>query len=373
MLEELPPKIPVVRACKALGVSRATLYRLTAPPRPPKYRQSKPARALSEMERQHVIDVMHSPEFADQPPREIYAELLSKGIYLASVRTMYRILESLSENRERRPGHQRGAYAIPQLEAFAPNEVWTWDITKVNGPLPGIFYFVHVIIDLFSRYVVGWMVAETENARLATHLLQEAITAHHIPPGRLTVHSDRGSPMTAGSMTQLLATLGVEQSLSRPRISNDNPFVESAFKTAKYQPDYPGRFGSLTHVRAYFAELFCWQNNRHHHQGLALFTPADVFHNRVSEVSAIRQAALDAQYQAHPERFVSGRPSVRLPPTRVHINMLQLDPSSIPALPSSPNEIQPPIQSTQKHSSRNGKIPILSTALLNPARPTGTY
>lgn len=324
-LEDLPAGIPVSRACTAVGASRATLYRKTCLPTPPTPRLAAPVRALSASERDELVTVMHSPEYVDQPPREIYATLLSLGIYLASVSTMYRVLRALSESNERRPGHVRIANAIPRLEAFAPNEIWTWDITKVRGAVAGTFYFVHVILDLFSRYVVGWMVAETENAKLATHLLNESIANHGIKAGTLTVHSDRGSPMKAGSMAQLLATLGVEQSFSRPRVSNDNPFVESAFKTAKYQPDYPGLFASIIHVRAWFAEFFDWQNENHHHQGLELFTPADVFHGRIAEVAAVRQTALDARYASNPERFVRGRPTVRLPPTRVHINLPLVD------------------------------------------------
>jgi len=320
-LEQLPATIPVTRACAVLGASRATLYRHTSAPVPPRPRTRAQPRALSSEDRAVVVDVLHSPDFTDQPPREVYAALLSMGIYLASVRTMYRILEQLGENSERRRGHNRTPAVMPQLEATAPNQVWTWDITKVHGVERGAFYFVFVILDLFSRYVVGWLVAETENAKLAMHLITETVRTHDIQPGTLTIHSDRGSPMKAGSMTQLLASLTIEQSFSRPRVSNDNPYVESHFKTAKYQPDFPERFASLTHVRAWFEELFAWYNNEHHHQGLALFTPADVFHKRVPEIVVRRQQALDTAYEAHPERFVRGRPIVALPPERVHINL----------------------------------------------------
>lgn len=320
-LEQLPASIPVTRACAALGASRATLYRHTSAPVPPRPRTNAPPRALSSEDRAEVVNALHSPEFTDQPPREVYATLLSMGIYLASVRTMYRILEQLGENAERRRGHNRTPVVMPRLEATEPNQVWTWDITKVHGVERGAFYFVFVILDLFSRYVVGWLVAETENAKLAMHLITETVRTHDIQRGTLTIHSDRGSPMKAGSMTQLLASLAIEQSFSRPRVSNDNPFVESHFKTAKYQPDFPDRFSSLTHVRGWFDELFTWYNNDHHHQGLALFTPGDVFHKRVPEIAIRRQQALDAAYEAHPERFVRGRPIVALPPDRVHINL----------------------------------------------------
>lgn len=326
VLEDLPPGLAVARACDALGASRATLYRRTAPPAPPKPRLGPPARALGPDERAAMLAVLHSPEFVDQPPREVYAALLSRGTYLGSVRTMYRVLAQQGESTERRRGHEHKRHAVPQLEATGPNQIWTWDITKVHGTERGAFYFIFVILDLFSRFVVGWLVAETENAKLATHLIAETVRGHGIEPKTLTIHSDRGSPMTAGSMTQLLASLAIEQSLSRPRVSNDNPFVESHFKTAKYQPDFPAAFVSSTHVRGWFHELFAWYNEQHHHQGLALFTPADVFHGRVEAVAARRQAALDEAFEAHPERFVHGPPTVRRPPARVHINM-PLDPT----------------------------------------------
>lgn len=331
--------LPRTRTCEALGVSRASLYRRLRPgASQPKSRalRSSP-RALSKTEREEVLAVLNSQEFADQPPREVYAELLSRGIYLASVRTMYRLLKAQGSTTERRRGHGRANQPIPRLEAFSPNEVWTWDITKVPGHILGTFFFVFVVLDLFSRMVVGWMVAETENAMLAGHLLNDCIRRHEITPGSLTIHSDRGTPMTARSMTTLLATLGVEQSFSRRRVSNDNPFVESSFKTAKYQPEYPGHFASAEHVRAYFGEFFDWYCEHHHHQGLALFTPADVYYRRVAEVAAVRQAALDAQFEKYPERFVRGRPIVRLPPSRVHINLPE--PAPRESAPPGTNEV----------------------------------
>lgn len=342
---------PMTRACEALGISRATVHR-KCNPRPPRATEStasaKPRRrsprALDDTERQRVVDALHSPEFVDQTPREVYARLLSMGIYLASPRTMYRVLAALGETTERRRGHEHKRHALPQLEAFAPNEVWAWDITKVPSFVTGVFFYVFVILDLFSRMVVGWMVAEAENAELAGHLLGQTIRRHGIEPGTLTVHSDRGSPMKAGTTTQLLAMLGVEYSFSRPRVSNDNPFIESSFKTAKYQPEYPGKFASVEHARAYFAEYFDWYCEHHHHEGLALFTPADVFFGRVESVAAIRQQALDAQYEAHPERFVRGRPMVPRPPERVHINLPLVEP--VPNTPLGANEVALPTPPT---------------------------
>lgn len=339
--DHLPsPGLSMAAACDALGASRATLYRRTSAPPPSKPRTSPSPRALSDAERALVVATLHSPEFADQPPREVYGALLSRGEYVASIRTMYRILATLGESAERRRGHVHRHATKPVLEATAPNQVWTWDITKVRGPERGIYYYVFVVLDLFSRYVVGWLAAEHENATLATHLISETSERLEIAPDTLTLHSDRGAPMTAGSMVQLLATLGIEQSLSRPRVSDDNPFVESHFKTAKYQPDYPERFASLTHTRGWFEQLLRWYNDDHHHEGLALFTPADVFFGRVDAVAARRQQALDAAYAEHPERFVRGRPTVKLPPARVTINAPPADTTSV-AAPTPPESEVP--------------------------------
>lgn len=337
---------PMTRACEAVGLSRATVHRR----RHPRQRPSSPeaadktarrsARALSDLERLRVLEALHNPEHVDLAPREVYGRLLSMGIYLASVRTMYRLLAPLDETADRRRGHQHKRHAIPQLEAFAPNEVWTWDITKLPSHVTGVFFYLHVIIDLFSRMVVGWMVAEAESATLASHVLGESIQRHGIKPGTLTVHSDRGSPMKAGTTTQLLTMLGVEYSFSRPRVSNDNPFIESSFKTAKYQPEYPGKFSTLEHARAYFADYFDWYCEHHQHDGLALFTPADVFLGRVADVAAVRQAALDEVFALHPERFVRGRPIVPLPPARVHINLPLVE--QVLATPRGANEVAVP-------------------------------
>ena len=333
LVEDLDdPTVPVVHACAALGVSRATLYRSTLPPAPPALAQRAPsARRLADDERQRVLDVLHSARFADQPPPEVYATLLSEGIYLASIRTMYRLLTERGETAERRAQRAPVKHAKPTLTATAPNEVWTWDITKVRGPLPGVFYFVYVVLDLFSRMVVGWMLAERENAAHAERLFTEAITRHGVAPGVLTVHADRGSPMRSSDLAELFAVLGVARSFSRPHVSDDNAFSESLFKTGKYQPDYPGEFASPSHGRAWFQQFFGWYNVDHQHSGLALFTPADVFYGRVEEIAMRRQAALDDAYAAHPERFPNGPPVVRRPPAAVHINPLPVDDNVVPA------------------------------------------
>jgi putative transposase len=332
LLDQRDPSIALAPACRALNMSRATLYRRNAPPRPKKPRMTCSPRGLSEAERQEVLAVLDSPEFVDQPPAEIYATLLSRGTYLASVPTMYRLLAVQGQSNERRRQRPPQTHQKPQLVATAPNQVWTWDITKVPGLMRGVFFYVYVILDLFSRYVVGWMAAERETGLLATEFLRETLQRHGVLPHMLTLHSDRGSPMTANSMVQLLATLGVSRSLSRPHVSDDNPFIESHFKTAKYQPDYPERFGGLLHVRAWFGEFFGWYTEHHHHEGLAYFTPAEVFFGRIPEVAAQRQAALDAAFAAHPERFVRGRPIVALPPTAVYINPLAT-PEALPITP----------------------------------------
>jgi transposase InsO family protein len=317
------PGVPFAAACRALGVSRATVYRSTcAAPPPTAHGPAASPRRLADDERQAIVDVMHSAEFVDQSPMEVFATLLGRGIYLASIRTIYRVLAALGETKERRNQRRPHAYAAPILTATAPSEVWTWDITKLATLQKGVFLHAYVIIDLFSRYVVGWMVAVKECKHLATQLFAETVARHGVEPG-LKVHSDRGAAMKSDTLAQLLSTLGIDQSFSRPRVSNDNPFQESHFKTMKYQPDYPGRFGSVDHARAWLQEFFRWHNNDHHHSGLALFTPAEVFFERVPAVHAVRQEALDAAFILNPARFPNGAPKAALPPTEVHINPLE--------------------------------------------------
>lgn len=317
--------VPLEAACDALGVSRASLYRARKPPAEPKKREPAPSpRRLSDEERQAVLDVLHEPEFADQPPAEVYARLLGRGVYLVSIRTMYRILASVGESMERRAQRAPQKHPVPSLTATAPNQVWTWDITKLATTQKGVFLMAYVIIDLFSRYVVGWMVANRECKSLARQLFVDAMGRHGVEPG-ITVHSDRGSAMKSDTLAQLFAELGASQSFSRPRVSNDNAFSESQFKTLKYQPDYPGRFESEHEARGYLADFFTWHNDHHHHSGLALFTPSEVFHDRVELVAAKRQAALDKAFAAHPERFPRGAPRVPRPPAAVHINPLAGD------------------------------------------------
>jgi transposase InsO family protein len=343
VIEDLEdPAVPVSSACLALGVSRATLYRETRPPTPPSYHERTPSpRRLSDDERAAVLAALHSDEFADQPPPEAYATMLSRGEYVASIRTMYRLLAEQSESQERRAQRGPMTHAKPTLRATGPNQVWTWDITKLRGPLPGVFYFLYMTIDLFSRMVVGWMLAERESAAHAEQLFADSIARHGIKPGALTIHADRGSPMRSDGLAQLLAVLGVARSFSRPHVSDDNAFSEAQFKTLKYQPDYPGEFASPVHGRAYCQEFIGWFNEHHHHSGIALYTPADVYFGRVEQVAARRQAALDLAHAQHPERFPNGPPIARRPPAAVSINPLPvLDEDTTPNPVSlAPNEV----------------------------------
>ncbi len=326
LLRTRDPIIPLKAACEVLGVSRATVRRHLAPrmhgPRKPR---TTSHRKFAQSEEQLVLDTLHSERFQDQSPRQVYAELLDECKYVGSPSTMYRILAAHGESNERRNQRKARSHAVPRLEATAPNQVWTWDISKLATHVSGVFLNPYLVLDLFSRFPVAWMIAERENSALSKQLFAEAISRYRLEPGSITVHNDRGAPMTSGAFIDLLAQLGVERSVSRPRVSNDNPYSESCFKTVKYQPDYPGRFHDAAHARRWFTEFFEWHANRHRHSGLALFTPADVFFGRVAGLAETRQLALDAAYAAHPERFVRGRPVVRLPPAKVTINPIDPD------------------------------------------------
>ena len=252
--------------CHSVGVSRATLYRHRRPAPPPRPRAPSP-RALGPTERQAVLDVLHSPRFVDQSPTEVHATLLEEQTYLCSPRTMYRVLAAAHEVRERRAQARHPAYAAPELVATGPNQVWSWDITKLKGPVPYLYYSLYVILDLFSRYVVGWMVARHENAHLAERLLAATCAKQGITPHQLTIHADRGAPMRSTLVALLFSDLGITASHSRPRVSNDNPFSEAQFRTVKYRPEFPARFGALEHARGVSRDLFAWYNDAHHHSG----------------------------------------------------------------------------------------------------------
>jgi putative transposase len=365
LVEDLAePGVSVNAACVALGLSRAAMYRSTSPYTPPAVRErvANPRR-LSDGERKAIVDVMHGPEFVDQPPMEVFGRLLSQGIYLASIRTIYRVLAELGETKERRNQRLPQTYAKPTLCATAPNQVWTWDITKLATLQKGVFLHAYVILDLFSRYVVGWMVAAKECKHLAAQLFADTVARHGIEPG-LTVHSDRGAAMKSDTLARLLATLGVDQSFSRPHVSDDNPFQESHFKTMKYQPDYPGHFAGILHARAWLQDFIAWHNDDHQHSGLALFTPADVFFERLGLVHAARQGALDAAYALHPERFPNGAPKAALPPAEVNINPIEVLAVTVNAAPTheAPNmSVVSPETASKNASHATAKTPRRET------------
>ena len=316
--EELAPQVGVAPICEAIGVSRASLYRRRRP-RQLSHRPT-PSRALSEPERQEVLQVLHSERFVDAPPTQVHATLLEEGSYLCSPRTMYRILADSGEVRERRDQLQHPRYAKPELLATATKQVWSWDITKLKSPVKLVYFYLYVILDIFSRYVVGWMIAEAENAGLAEQLIEQSCLKQGIMPDQLTIHADRGSPMRSKTVAQLLAELGIDKSHGRPRVSNDNPFSEALFKTAKYRPAMPDRFADLAHTREVFRGVFDWYNNEHHHSGITYLTPSVVHYGRADEILDQRHRARMAAYLAHPERFVNGPPQRESLPAAVWIN-----------------------------------------------------
>ena len=317
----LAPRIGTRAACRAAGVPQATWYRRhrisPVPPRPapvPHKERAQP-RALAAAERQAILDALHSVRFADLAPDEVWATLLDEGTYLGSVSTYYRVLREAGESRERRSQATHPAAVKPELVATGPNQVYSWDITKLHGPAKWTYYHLYVIIDIYSRYVVGWMVATCESAALAEKLIAETCAKQGITRGQLSLHADRGSSMTSKPVALLLADLGVTQSHSRPHVSNDNPYSEAQFKTLKYRPAFPARFASVEAARAHCREFFAWYNNEHRHGGLGLHTAADVHHGHAPAVRAARAQVLDAAYTAHPERFVSKPPAPpKLPP-----------------------------------------------------------
>jgi len=305
----LAPLTGVAKACRLLAVPRARYYRRTQETRTaaPSSR-SQSVRALSADEQQAVLDVLHSERFCDAAPAEVYATLLDETTYRCSERTMYRLLAQASETRERRAQTRHPAYSRPELLAEAPNQVWSWDITKLLGPAKWTYFYLYVILDVYSRAVVGWMVAYRETAALAERLIAETAAAQQIPAGQLTLHADRGSSMTSKPVAFLLADLGITKTHSRPHVSNDNPYSESQFKTLKYCPSFPSRFASLEEARAFCRDFFSWYNTEHHHSGIGLLTPDVVHTGRAKAVHAQRTQTLAVAYAAHPERFVRRAP-----------------------------------------------------------------
>lgn len=317
---DLAVEVGVAPACQALGVSRATFYRRQRPVSEHQQPRSKPARALDDVEREAVLDVLSSPRFVDRSPAEVVATLLDEDRYLCSERTMYRILADSAPVRERRNQLEHPRYAKPELVATGPNQVWSWDITKLLGPKKWTYFYLYVLLDIFSRYVVGWMVAGRENSALASRLIEESCLKQGVAPEVLTLHSDRGAPMTSKCTAQLLADLGITRSLSRPQVSDDNPFSEAQFKTLKYHPGFPGRFASIDEALGYCREFFPWYNTEHRHGGLSMLTPHDVHHGEGQAVLDQRQRTLEAAWAKNPERFVRGQPKAGKLPQAVWIN-----------------------------------------------------
>ena len=275
---------------------------------------------LVEDEHQEVLDVMNQPRFIDAAPATIYATLLDEGRYLASIRTMYRILDEHDQNVQRRQRPPAAPKPVPRLCATAPNQVWSWDITKLRGPQTGVLYYLYVIIDIYSRYVVGWMLASCERAQLAEGFIEQTCHRHGIYPEQLTLHADRGAAMRSGDVAELLSRLQVDKSHSRPYTPDDNPYSESQFKTLKYHPSFPGRFADIESGRQFCRRFFPWYNTQHRHSGIAMFTPATVHFDQVDAIHAIRKRTLEQAYREHPERFVNGPPIAKRPPDEVWIN-----------------------------------------------------
>jgi putative transposase len=321
-VEELTPIIGTRPACRALGASPATVYRRRCPsqPTPPKPRPT-PERALTGPEREQVLEVLHCERFVDVSPEETYATLLDEGTYLCSTRTMYRILAAHHGGvRERRAQLTHPPYAAPELLAERPNELWSWDISKLKGPAKWTWFYLYVILDVFSRYVVGWTVQYRETGERAKALIEQATEHQQITPKILTVHADRGSPMRAKPVAFLLADLGITKTHSRPYTSSDNPYSEAHFKTLKYRPEFPARFDDIEHARAHCRTFFDWYNHAHRHSGIGLMTPAAMHHGTAPELHQLRARVLDDAYQQHPERFVRKPPAPPELPTAAWIN-----------------------------------------------------
>lgn len=335
VLHERPERLPLRMACRCVGLHRSTVYARKKPSQRPEggnprdRTQAPQPRALSAEERESILQALNSEEFFDQPPMQVYMRLLEQGQYLCSISTMYRLLREKGQSNERRPQRPAQHHAIPRLVAQAPNQVWCWDITKLPTIKRGEYLSLYVVIDLFSRYVLAWMLSRKENSALSQQLMREAIGRYPHAAQSLTIHQDRGSPMIAGGYLDVLGEMGATASHSRPRVSNDNAFSESQFKTAKYQPDYPGRFDNYAHAEQWCREYFDWYNLQHHHSGLSGFTPEQVFTGRYRELAIMCEQALSKAFTDTPERFVKGRSLIKLPPRTVAINPLYREDGTI--------------------------------------------
>ena len=329
--QELSTEVGTVAACRSLDIARPTFYRRfettienTSVTRP------APPRALSVLERLEVLDVLHTDRFVDKAPTEVYATLLDEGIYHCSVRTMYRVLDEAGEIRERRDQARHPHYKAPELLATGPNQVWSWDITKLLGPVKWSYFYLFVILDIFSRYVVGWMIAPHESSVLAKRLIAETCEKQNVLPGQLTIHADRGPSMKSNPVALLLADLGITKTHSRPHVSDDNPYSESQFKTLKYRPGFPDRFGSIQDARSFCRDFFSWYNCEHRHSGIGLLTPEMVHQGKAEVVTSQRRIVLASVFEAHPERFVRGLPVPPPLPEAAWINKPKVESERIP-------------------------------------------
>ena len=327
-VRELTPTLGAGAACRAMGLWRGALGRQQARlhraalvgPRAQRAARPRPPLALDAQEGQALLDTLNSERFVDTAPAAVHATLLDEGRYLGSVRTMYRLLAANGSSRDRRNQLVHPAYARPELLAMAPNEVWSWDITKLKGPAKWTCFHLYVILDIFSRHVVGWMLAERESAELAEQLIADTVGRHDIKPGMLTLHADRGTSMRSKPVAALLVDLAVAKSHSRPHVSDDNPYSESQFKTMKYRPDFPARFGCIEDARAHCRAFFAWYNTAHRHSGIGYMTPHSVHYGLAQAMRTARQVTLDAAFLAHPKRFKSKNPQPPELPTAAWIN-----------------------------------------------------
>jgi putative transposase len=320
LTDSLAKDVGIKPACDALVVSRSGFYRWKKPDEEKEAVVPVSPLALSLCERQQVLDTLHDERFADKAPQEVYASLLDDGSYLCSVRTMYRILEANKEVKERRNQLRHPVYTKPELLAKGPNQVWSWDITKLKGPAKWTYYYLYVILDIFSRYIVGWMVASREHGTLAKKLIEQSCEKQGIQSSQLSIHSDRGPSMTSNTVAFLLADLGITKSLSRPYVSNDNPYSEAHFKTLKYRPDFPERFGCSEDSRSFCQNFFGWYNTEHYHSGIGFMTPEDVHYGRADQIFKERQTVLNDAFAKHPERFKGKMPKPMALPKAAWIN-----------------------------------------------------
>jgi len=327
-VQALTPALGTGAACRAMGLWRGAPARSRAlarraafvGPRPARAGRARPPLALDPHERQVLLDTLNSERFADSAPATVHATLLDEGRYLGSVRTMYRLLAAHGSAGERRDQLRHPAYTKPELLALAPNQVWSWDITKLKGPAKWTCFHLYVILDIFSRHVVGWLIAHRESASLAKQLIAQTVARHDVEPGMLTLHADRGTSMRSKPVAALLVDLDITKSHSRPYVSDDNPYSESQFKTLKYRPDFPARFGCIEDARAHCQAFFAWYNTQHRHSGIGYMTPHAVHYGHASAMLNTRQATLDAAFLAHPNRFKSKKPLHPAMPTAAWIN-----------------------------------------------------